>query len=119
MTVTSNHASYLGNLNIGNSTNGEQATLGFIWCIDHTNSVVYARLNATRQPDAPPYLAAYFEIDDDRHFGHSCRFLTTHWASGDSAQVYQAEQLNCTRDYTPTQLPGLDGVTNVTIRVEL
>ena len=111
-------ASRLTSLYIGNSTDGEQSTLGFIWCIDHTNGVVYARMNATQQPVSPPYLAAYFEIDDDAHAGRDCRFLATHWVSGNIARVYDPGLLNCSIEYTPSQLPGPDGVTNVTLRVD-
>ena len=118
VTVTSINSSTFSQLNIGNSTDIAQTTRGFIWCIDHTNAVVYARMNASQQPNAPPYFAAYFEIDDTARYGHSCRFLTTHWTSGNIAQVYEPGLLNCTVAYTPSQLPGPDGVTNVTLRVQ-
>ena len=117
VTVTSTNASALASLNIGNSTHINQTTLGFLWCIDHTNGVVYARMNATKQGDQPPYLAAYFEVDDNAHRGRSCRFLTTHWATGDIVHVYEPGLLGCTAEYTPSQLPGPDGVTNATVRV--
>jgi hypothetical protein len=119
VTVTSTNASALAKLNIGNSTDVNQTTLGFIWCIDHTNAVVYARMNSTKQTDKPPYLAAYFEVDDNAHHGRSCRFLTTHWTTGDIVQVYEPGLLNCTADYTPSQVPGKDGVTNATLYVAL
>ena len=56
-------SSALRTINIGNSTRGPTFGLGFHWCIDHLNQVVYAKMNATHQPDRPPYYAAFFEID--------------------------------------------------------
>ena len=106
--------------NIGNSTDGTLESLGFRWCIDHTNSVVYAMQTAA-QPRQPPYHVAYFELDAHStgvtHPVRTCRFLAAHWTSGDVVHVYQQDQLNCTRSYAPSQLPGPDGVTNVTVHI--
>ena len=118
-TITSTNASTLASLNVGNSTDINRTTIGFIWCIDHTNAVVYAKMNATKQADKPPYLAAYFEVDDNTRPGRSCRFVMTHWETGDIVHVYQPGLLNCTAEYTPSQLPGPDGVTNATVHVPL
>lgn len=115
-------ASSRPSLTIVNSTRGEESTNGFLWCIDHTNAVVYLRMLSTVQPKAPPYFAAYFAIEDAAVPGNSCRFLAAYWTSGTIARVYEhlvpgvsgvSGQLNCTVAYTPTQLPGPDGVTNV------
>jgi len=107
--------------NIGNSTNGALKSLGFRWCIDHTNSVVYAMQTAARQPQHPPHHAAYFELDahptGKAHPIHACRFLASYWTSGNVVRVYQQDALTCTSSYAPSQLPGPDGVTNVTVHI--
>mmetsp|Transcript_12590 Transcript_12590/g.32221 ORF Transcript_12590/g.32221 Transcript_12590/m.32221 type:complete len:167 (+) Transcript_12590:2-502(+) len=103
-------------LNIGNSTDGPDPSIDFRWCIDHINGVVYSK-EITPQTGQPPYHVSYFEVDDNDHPGHSCRFLATHWSSGDIVNVYQEDNINCTREYVPSQLPGPDGVTNATIWV--
>jgi len=116
-------SSSLRSLNVGNTTRGPTFGLGFYWCIDHLNQVVYAKMNATHQPDRPPYYAAFFEIDYPARPGRlanqtaSCRFLTTHWASGDAVLVFQEDMLNCTLIYASSQLPGPDGVTHAVVYV--
>mmetsp|Transcript_46707 Transcript_46707/g.105326 ORF Transcript_46707/g.105326 Transcript_46707/m.105326 type:complete len:309 (+) Transcript_46707:1028-1954(+) len=108
-------------LSIVNSTRGKERTNGFLWCIDHTNMVVYLQMNAAAQPKVPPYFAAYFAVEDAAFPGNSCRFLATHWTSGNIANVYEhvsglsgvTGQLNCKVAYTPS--PGSDSVTNVTL----
>jgi len=104
-------------INIGNSTDEEFTTLGFRWCIDHTNAVVYAMMEEPSQPSSPPFYKAYFELDDAVHRGHGCRFLASHWTSGNLVHIYQQDRLNCSIAYVPSQLPGLDGVTNATLHV--
>jgi hypothetical protein len=121
-------SSLLPALNIGNSTrnssHGLSTIYGFRWCIDHLNHIVYAKMNQTHQPVKAPYFAAHFEIDYPKRPSRlpgevaSCRFSATHWASGDSATVFQEDMLNCTTIYEAMQLPGPDGVTNATIHVE-
>ena len=101
---------------IHNSTHGVSSSHGFWWCIDHTNSIVYAKISGS-QPQFPPYSAAYFEVDDDAHKGALCRFHVTHWASGDVVTIDQQDNLVCNVAYTPWPLPGKDGITNVSITV--
>lgn len=116
------NSSMLHTLNIGNTTRGTAFDLGFHWCIDHLNQVVYAKMNGT-QPSQAPYYAALFEIDDPKRPGRSppqvasCRFLATHWASGNLVHVFQEDMLNCSSAYVPSQLPGPDGVTNAVVYV--
>jgi hypothetical protein len=80
-------------------------------------------MNATHQPDHEPYLVSFFEVDFPSRAGRqvgsasSCRFLATHWASGDVVRVFEQDMLNCTSTYVPMQLPGKDGVTDATISV--
>jgi hypothetical protein len=115
ITVTS---SLPNTFNIGNSTDGELRSLGFLWCIDHTNAVLYVKMQAAAQPQQPPFYSTYFELDDDAHPGHACRFLATHWVSGNVVRVYQQDPgRNCTSSYSPSQLPGPDGVTNATLHI--
>ena len=102
-------------VNIGNSTDGESMTLGFRWCIDHTNAVVYVMMEAASQPPNPPFYKAYFEVDDAVHRGRICRFVASHWTSGSSVNVYQQDGINCSIVYAPSQLPGPGGVTNATL----
>jgi len=103
-------------LNLGNTTANASVSTGVQWCVDHTNSVAYAKVNP--QPQNPPYNVAYFEIDDDASPGARCKFLATHWTTGDNVHVLLQQNMTCTRDYVPSQLPGSDGVTNVTITVK-
>ena len=113
----------LSKLNLGNTTRGPTFGHGFHWCIDHLNQVIYAKLNATHQSMQAPYYASFFEVDYPKRPGRqanqtaSCRFLATHWASGDVVQIFQQDMLNCTSAYVPSQLPGPDGVTNAVISV--
>ena len=99
---------------VDNSTHN--VSHGFHWCIDYTNSIVYAKINGS-QPQDPPYSAAYFMVNDDKQPGAVCQFFVTHWAGGDIINIYQQLQMNCTAAYIPWQLPGKDGVTNASVTV--
>ena len=103
--------------NIGNATYGTLKSLGFRSCIDHTNAVVYTMMQMTPQPKQPPYYAAYFALDAGKHTNHTCRFLASHWTSGNVVRVYQQDALNCSSSYVASQLPGPDGVTNVAVHI--
>ena len=100
----------LGETVVGNNTGG------FKWCVDHAHAIVYAKMIGS-QPPTPPYKRAAFEVRFAGDIQKSCQFLATHWTYGNTVRVHNQEHLNCSVAYSPTQLPGKDGVTNVNITV--
>ena len=101
-------ASPLTALVLSNSTQGANHSAGFKWCIDHENSIVYAKI-----ADTPQRSIAFFQVVDDQT-NHACRFLTHHWIDGDLVRVYKEDGLNCTLDWVQTP-DNVTGVTNATL----
>lgn len=87
---------------------GPNRTAGYLYCIDHTNLVVYAKISGE-----PSDSVALFKATDDAT-GHSCQFLAHHWVDGDLVRVYNQSGVGCVVDWT--QLPGVNNITQATLK---
>lgn len=85
------------------------ATAGYLWCIDHINGIVYAKLDAT-----PTGGVGFFKLYDSATQSSACAFLVHHWIDGDLVRIYSQEGgLECSLDWV--QLAQSDGVTNASL----